>query len=624
MQTPGRAIEPQTSMIPLERRIDSAYERMLVRVQDGTPVERPQIRGLGRVVLEMEQLNNNMKSIQSEIQSDIRARRKYFEEEQKLLKKDIQQQQGFQTGALFDLRKIIGLASFGIAANELAQGDIAGAAQGIGLGTAAFLPEIAQGVIGILAARGLIGGAGGALRGSGMVAGGLGMLGGGKAKGILALAALGGLLLTGSALASNDSDSRRRQNIIENVKGDDTINAPDVVRFRSQLTKADAILGSVKDTTPEKTSGGDNTLNLDSVEEQVAKLLTNPMEGAKPADAPTAEVEKKSAIVPKNDVIDDKSVDQKVGFFNRFFGSPAQAGTLDEFIAQGGVLPDQSTFDLTGASQDIIGDDVEFIEAIKKVSKKRQINPAELLGLIASESSLDPKAFNEDSGAAGLIQFLPKVAEDLGTNTDEILKMSRAQQVDLIDKYFEMNKLPNNPTAGQLKTNVLMPFYTDESDDFELMTKFDKFTDGQQGFPNVFDVNKGLDYNKDGFVTIGEAGESITRKMDEFGILDLTNMLSDVEKKKVNIDGKSSSKNQWWDFMDLFPNKKEQSVEPVETNKSSTEPVIINEGGKIQEMTTPPPVPNNATGDVNVSTIFEGSIDKLESAYSLKTYAAFG
>ena len=119
MQTPGRAIEPQTSMIPLERRMDSAYERMLVRVQDGTPVERPQIRGLGRVVLEMEQLNNNMKSIQSEIQSDIRARRKYFEEEQKLLKKDIQQQQGFQTGALFDLRKIIGLASFGIAANEL-------------------------------------------------------------------------------------------------------------------------------------------------------------------------------------------------------------------------------------------------------------------------------------------------------------------------------------------------------------------------------------------------------------------------------------------------------------------------------------------------------------------------
>ena len=60
--------------------------------------------------------------------------------------------------------------------------------------------------------------------------------------------------------------------------------------------------------------------------------------------------------------------------------------------------------------------------------------------LIASESSLDPKAFNEDSGAAGLIQFLPKVAEDLGTNTDEILKeLQRLGQI--IDQVNESDKL---------------------------------------------------------------------------------------------------------------------------------------------------------------------------------------
>ena len=70
MQTPGRAVEPQTPMVPLERRMDSAYERLLTRAQENV-VERPQIRGLGRIVLEMEQLNNNMRSIQSEIQRDI-------------------------------------------------------------------------------------------------------------------------------------------------------------------------------------------------------------------------------------------------------------------------------------------------------------------------------------------------------------------------------------------------------------------------------------------------------------------------------------------------------------------------------------------------------------------------
>ena len=618
MQTPGRAVEPQTPMVPLERRMDSAYERMLLRVQDGTPVERPQIRGLGSVILEMEQLNNNMKSIQSEIQRDIRARRKYFEAEQKLLKKDIQNQQGFQTAALFDLRKVVGLASFGIAANELAQGDIGGAAQGIGLGTAAFLPEIANGVIAILAAKGLIGGIGGGMRGGGMVAGGLGMLGGGKAKGILALASLGGLLLAGGALsASNNSDSRRRQSVIENVRGDDTINASDVVRFRSQLTTADSILGAVKDTAKDNSKGAGGTIGSSSTDQALEKALSNPNRGAKPANVSQGSqaTESKSTIIPPTESTTPKT-DDKVGFFNRFLGSPAQAGTLDEFLAQGGVLPEKkSNFELTGTSKELIGKDKEFIKAIKELSEKRDINPAELLGLIASESSLDPKAVNEDTGAAGLIQFMPEVAKRLGTTTEEILKMSRSEQVGLINEYFKMNKLPNNPTAGQLKTNVLMPKYTDEDDTFELMTKFKKFTDGEAGNPNTFMQNEGLDFNKDGFVTVGEAGESVTRKMDEFGIKDLTNILSKKEQKELEVNKKPGF------FEKLFGGKDKK---PVETGKGGAEPVIINEGGKNTVIPPLPPVPDNITGDVNVSTVFDGSIDKLESAYALETYAAFG
>ena len=34
MQTPGRQVEPQTPMIPLERRMDNAYERLLVNAQN--------------------------------------------------------------------------------------------------------------------------------------------------------------------------------------------------------------------------------------------------------------------------------------------------------------------------------------------------------------------------------------------------------------------------------------------------------------------------------------------------------------------------------------------------------------------------------------------------------------
>ena len=189
---------------------------------------------------------------------------------------------------------------------------------------------------------------------------------------------------------------------------------------------------------------------------------------------------------------------------------------------------DGKTFELSGASKKLIGGDEDFLEAVKEVSEKRGINQSEFLGLMASESSLDPKAVNKDTGATGLIQFLPEVAESLGTTTDKILEMSRAEQVKLIDKYFDMNKLPDNPTAGQLKTNVLMPAYTDKDDDFELMTKFKKFTDGEAGNPNTFSQNKGLDYNEDGFVTVGEAGESIMKKMKEFGIKDITPQKGEV------------------------------------------------------------------------------------------------
>ena len=195
----------------------------------------------------------------------------------------------------------------------------------------------------------------------------------------------------------------------------------------------------------------------------------------------------------------------------------------DEDIEREKQLDSNSeTYELSGASKELIGGDKDFLKAVKEVSEKRGMNQAEFLGAIASESGLDPKAVNKDTGATGLMQFLPEVAESLGTTTDKISEMSRAEQVKLIDKYFDMNKLPDNPTAGQLKTNILMPAYTDKGDDFELMTKFKKFTDGETGNPNTFSQNKGLDYNEDGFVTVGEAGESIMKKMKEFGIKDVT------------------------------------------------------------------------------------------------------
>ena len=171
---------------------------------------------------------------------------------------------------------------------------------------------------------------------------------------------------------------------------------------------------------------------------------------------------------------------------------------------------------LSGEAERLIGDDKPFLDEVQRVSEKYEINPADLVGLMASESSLDPKA---DNGThVGLIQFSADRAKELGTTQEELVKMSRAQQMKFVEKYFDIVKLPKGASKGELYTSVFMPEYTDRGTDFELSTKFDEFSDGEPGNPSVYAANQGLDADEDGFITIEEMGSRITSKQDEFGI----------------------------------------------------------------------------------------------------------
>ena len=89
MQTPGRQNEPQTPMIPVERRMDLAYDRLLAKATEETKnLERPQVRTLGRIINQLESMNLTMRGIREQIREDVRAKRRYYREEAKLLKKD--------------------------------------------------------------------------------------------------------------------------------------------------------------------------------------------------------------------------------------------------------------------------------------------------------------------------------------------------------------------------------------------------------------------------------------------------------------------------------------------------------------------------------------------------------
>tara|TARA_Y100001963_G_scaffold125739_1_gene177607 strand:+ start:5480 stop:7192 length:1713 start_codon:yes stop_codon:yes gene_type:complete len=241
MQTPGSQTQSDTPMIPLERRMNTAYERLLRQQNENNTTaivnKGAEARTFGRIMLQFERLNNNMEIMQSEIRRDMRARRRYFEAEKKLLKKDSDNLESIRTGALFELRRDIGVLALALAAKDFSEGNFGNALENTGAGLAAFLPEIAIGVAGIL------GLSGGGRRGGGRVSPGSlmgrtrGLGGKGQIFTIAALAA--SLLMAGQARG----DTRREQALDAQTTGvGPIVNRGDSARFRAQLDRFDAIL----------------------------------------------------------------------------------------------------------------------------------------------------------------------------------------------------------------------------------------------------------------------------------------------------------------------------------------------------------------------------------------------
>lgn len=202
--------------------------------------------------------------------------------------------------------------------------------------------------------------------------------------------------------------------------------------------------------------------------------------------------------------------------------------SLDKAIAPGGPgeipafgtdytqeptsAPDASgyaTAGLSGVSQQRIGNDIEFLKEVKRVSQKYGLKEGDLLGLIASESGFDPAA-GQIGGHVGLIQFSADSAKSVGTSQAALKRMSRAQQMKYVDKYFENWNLPKGANAGQLYSVVFAPAYASGDPNKVLYSS-----------PSAeYRSNAPLDANKDGKITVSEMGGRIQQKKKEFGISD--------------------------------------------------------------------------------------------------------
>lgn len=243
-------VEPQSQIIPgivsvekkkpsisgVQRRMGLAYDKLVMAAEEREASLSPKtIRTLGRLVLEFEQVNENLASIQAQIRQDIREKKRIFDEEKKLNKKEEDNLTSLRAG-LFETRGKIAAFSALVAGKALLEGRVGDAAQSGALAIGAMLPEIVNIASTLVLGRLALGRGAGAVAGSVARGGmrmprGLGMLGIGAAATIP-------FAMAGSASAADE----RRRELVRRQTETASINSEDVERFQSILTRFDAII----------------------------------------------------------------------------------------------------------------------------------------------------------------------------------------------------------------------------------------------------------------------------------------------------------------------------------------------------------------------------------------------
>ena len=94
---------------------------------------------------------------------------------------------------------------------------------------------------------------------------------------------------------------------------------------------------------------------------------------------------------------------------------------------------------------------------------------------------------------------MPETARNLGTTTEALSKMTRTEQLQYVDKYFQ-GTLKKGGSLSDVYMSVLLPAAVGKPEDFVLFGE-----GGAYGGDRAYEQNKGLDANKDGKITKAEA-----------------------------------------------------------------------------------------------------------------------
>lgn len=138
----------------------------------------------------------------------------------------------------------------------------------------------------------------------------------------------------------------------------------------------------------------------------------------------------------------------------------------------------------------------KFLHKVIEVSERLGIDSSWLLDVMKFESGLDPQAVNPNTGATGLIQFMPATARDLGTTVDALYSMDAVRQMEYVYKYLQ-------PYSGKMQSltdtylAVFFPAAIGKPRSWVLQS-------GSQSAALIARNNPVFDTNHDNKITVGE------------------------------------------------------------------------------------------------------------------------
>ena len=251
MMIPEGLVTPQNSMIPnrmeedkktkskplgikpLSQRMSVAYDN-IVKEKEEKDLSPKYVVALGKLVLEIEQVKNNLQFITQEIRTANKKIQELDDQELKLLEDEKDRLTALGASFRGFRRKLGGITAL-LAGKQFLEGDISGGIQNASIAVGALLPDIVRLTSGVVL--------GGMLRGGGR--GVVAPRGGGRGSLLPLLLGGGGLLGLGSFLGSRGGGDQRRFELTKREAFPQLLSQNDVKRFRVTTDRFDNILSNV-------------------------------------------------------------------------------------------------------------------------------------------------------------------------------------------------------------------------------------------------------------------------------------------------------------------------------------------------------------------------------------------